>query len=419
MKKYFLFFVIFVTSLLIPSDIFADDGGPNTVFWIKSDKVVCISVNNPEDIPQGKILVYDYSSKIGEKMGKPWADVQKGKCYEYDQGVLTDSEKAKLKSSYNRGEIFLVEKIFYDQIKDYIKYKPTEDLTQISDQKPIWYVGYKGVLTASDIDYVTFTGISSNDVFPTKYELGETVTSFSSDYSEFKQKMLNDHDFNKVSSLYQDLAGQFEEKIRFCDNRVRIEFQLYFTNTDSKYDLIDKNTIWKFKDRDVFYDESNQYWDIFSSQYDPFPIIDLIGCKSSYIEFIDSHKADFQKIDTLSAKLINKYSDTLSYDYDGITRYVFPRNDDLISKINDYINSRSIKPTPTTTKTKEYLQTSLDQPTTEKKTEIVRNSENPFVKIYFLLPFLSLSVILLILLNKNILLRSPRFARDDKLQDKK
>ena len=267
MKKIFLSVIIsLVVGLGVVNIVRADDWGPNITYWVKDNKITCLSVINPENLKSDFFFLFDYSQRVGENLGKPWVILEKGKCYEID-----DEE----------GNLYRVQIINGNerqQYSDYAKYKPTDDITASEGIVRMWPYEYEelGVTRSADIH---FTGITANSLFPTKYDFGTPVTAFISSMSEEQQKISNDQSYLEINTLYTNLAEQLESTIKSCDTRIRVEHQLSVTQYN---DVSEKNIIWKLgNNKDFSFDATKKL--------DPLSAIELMGCKASYSEFI---KAD-------------------------------------------------------------------------------------------------------------------------------
>ena len=87
MKKFLIFVAVLALLAGGAKTVKADDGGPNSNFWFLDHKTNCISILNPETTGDNAFLVFDYSAKIGQALGKPWTIVKKGECYQVDDGT--------------------------------------------------------------------------------------------------------------------------------------------------------------------------------------------------------------------------------------------------------------------------------------------------------------------------------------------
>lgn len=378
MKKIFLSVIIsLVVGLGVVSIVRADDGGPNITYWVKDNKINCLSVINPENLKSDFFFLFDYSQRVGENRGKPWVILEKGKCYEInDEG----------------GNLYRVQIINGNerqQYSDYAKYKPADDITASESIARMWPYEYRelGVTRSADIH---FTGITANSLFPTKYDFGIPITAFVSSMSEEQQKISNDQSYLEIKTLYKNLAKQLESTIKSCDTRIRVEHQLSVTQYN---DVSEKNIIWKLgNNKDFSFDATKKL--------DPLSAIELMGCKASYSEFINSHKTDFNTIDRLSQEVISKYPDAvaISGDYGPIQK----RDDSLIKKILAFVSTNEPANNAVTTTTENSTTaTPLDEPTPEKKIDLLVNSKNPLMRVYVYLPILALvGIIIFFLLKK-------------------
>jgi hypothetical protein len=375
MKKIFLSVIIsLVVGLGVVSIVRADDGGPNITYWVKDNKINCLSVINPENLKSDFFFLFDYSQRVGENRGKPWVILEKGKCYEInDEG----------------GNLYRVQIINGNerqQYSDYAKYKPADDITASESIARMWPYEY-GVTRSADIH---FTGITANSLFPTKYDFGIPITAFISSMSEEQQKISNDQSYLEIKTLYTNLAKQLESTIKSCDTRIRVEHQLSVTQYN---DVSEKNIIWKLgNNKDFSFDATKKL--------DPLSAIELMGCKASYSEFINSHKTDFNTIDRLSQEVISKYPDAvaISGDYGPIQK----RDDSLIKKILAFVSTNEPANNAVTTTTENSTTaTPLDEPTPEKKIDLLVNSKNPLMRVYVYLPILALvGIVIFFLLKK-------------------
>ncbi len=378
MKKIFLSVIIsLVVGLGVVSIVRADDGGPNITYWVKDNKINCLSVINPENLKSDFFFLFDYSQRVGENRGKPWVILEKGKCYEInDEGG-------------NLCRVQIINGNERQQYSDYAKYKPADDITASESIARMWPYEYRelGVTRSADIH---FTGITANSLFPTKYDFGIPITAFISSMSEEQQKISNDQSYLEIKTLYTNLAKQLESTIKSCDTRIRVEHQLSVTQYN---DVSEKNIIWKLgNNKDFSFDATKKL--------DPLSAIELMGCKASYSEFINSHKTDFNTIDRLSQEVISKYPDAvaISGDYGPIQK----RDDSLIKKILAFVSTNEPANNAVTTTTENSTTaTPLDEPTPEKKIDLLVNSKNPLMRVYVYLPILALvGIVIFFLLKK-------------------
>jgi len=376
MKKVFLVVITLLMSLGVVNTVRANDGGPNTTYWVKDTKITCLSVVNPENLKSGFFFLFDYSPRVGESRGKPWVILEKGKCYEIDD------------EGGNLYRVQIINGNERQQFSDYYKYKPTDDITANDSIIRMWPYEYRG-LGVSRSDDIHFTGINANKVFPTKYDFGIPVTAFSSYVSEEQQKISKDASFLEIEKLYGNLAKQLETTIRLCDTRIRVEHQLGVTQYN---DVLEQNIIWRLGNGKDF--------SFVANKLDSLTAIELMGCKQSFSEFINSHKTEFTTIDRLSQDVINKYPNAVavSGDYGPIQK----RDESLIKKIITFVNTAKPLNNTTVTPKNENATTAtpLDEPTPEKKIDTLVNSKNPLMRAYVYLPILALIGIIIFFLFK-------------------
>lgn len=417
-KKYLS--LVFVLTFLIVSarTVKADDGGPNSAFWVIDHKTNCVSVINPEALGTNAFLVFDYSAKVGQTRGKPWTIVEKGKCYEVDDGT-EDMYLIKIVKGDER-EVF----------SNYGSYSPTDSIPQIfckdnasnnqyhdydcSTTKlgysitPMRFLGENSVTTTA-LESIHFTGITANALFPTKYDFGFLVTSFSSTMPEKLKPIVNYPSFVSVSNLYTSLAKQLVSTLQSCDTRVRVESQYNFdfiASYGEPLSLHIKNVVWKLANNQ---DTIVQTFDLGTGENgwpkgltkpDMLNEVDLMGCKTAFSAFIKTHQTDFSTIDRLAQEVITKYPSALKKSDNDYLSPISLRNSTEISKILAFANSSSTSnptqnvTTPPTQTQQVVTPTVLDEPTPEKKTDMLVNSSNPLMRVYVWLPLLALIGIL-------------------------
>lgn len=400
-RRVFGFIIIFtlINGAIIPF-VHADDGGPNTLFWVTDQKVNCVSVTNLEVLSTGAFLVFDYSAKVGESLGKPWTIVEKGKCYEMEDG----SE-----------DIYVVKVVTgkeHETFSNYSLYKSTDSVREIfcknndctlpgSLIKPTYFFGAHSV-TTSGSDVIHFTGITADALFPTKYMFGYPVTSVTSiPVNDALDPIIKSTAFVQASTLYTSLAKQLVSALNSCDTRVRIERQYSLTETDFLGIYI-KNVIWRLaNNEDVLVQTAAQIPTSYAlSKTDILNQINLMGCKNTFSTFVKTHADDWSAIDKNVEAVIAEYPEALTSN--GIDATIRLRDTVELSNILAFANDQALAP-----KTIEISElpetiivTELDEPTPEKKTEIVMESENPLTKIYTILPILALVGLIVFLIAK-------------------
>jgi len=406
--------LVFVLAFLIVGarTVKADDGGPNSAFWVIDHKTNCISVINPEATGDNAFLVFDYSAKIGQTRGKPWTVVEKGKCYEIDDG----SEEMYLVKIVkgNEREIF----------SKYSSYSPTDSVPQIfckdnaSNNQyhdydcrttklgysivPTYIIGENSVTTSAS-ESIHFTGITANALFPTKYDFGFPVTSFISTMPEELKPIVNYSSFVSASNLYTSLAKQLVINLQSCDSRLRVERQYRFDTIASYGEPLSLhvgNIVWRLSNNK---DAIVQTFDL-GIGANGFPKglttpdilneVKLMGCATDFSVFIKAHQTDFATIDRLAQEVITKYPSALKKSDNDYLSPISLRNSAEILKILAFENNPSttsgIVTTPLTQTPQNITQTVLDEPTPDKKKDMLVNSSNPLMRVYVWLPIIAL-----------------------------
>lgn len=426
--------LLIVFSLLFFKIVSADDASANPIFTAHRDKVTCVSVVNPESMPDGYFLLYDYSSKIGTELGRPWSIVEKGKCYEIDhsggaiyvvKGGEVDKAKFRNLSLYTP-----------DQNIEIKTYKNKEGAVYQDPGTPYSFddVVYE-MFPSEGQDYVE--GSSGQDyylrnsylpyIIPTKYEFGENITFTSAmgsmyenptiDLSGFSKEeiakikvtanILHDPRYNKqILDLYSTLAENLTTTLNSCDNRTRVEYQINLSNKS-----INQKQIWKLKDGSEVTQAVNEYsWD------DQVGFVSQIGCKDAYINFIQSNKSIIDAIDNLAEAILkdNKAGpdeETISINKNQTKILAFiagtyspeKLSEDRLMRLvslyeppfPDFLNIKENNVTTISTQP-----TVLEEPTSEKKMDEISHSGNKLFKIYTVLPILGIIVMVFIVRKK-------------------
>lgn len=406
MKKYIVLSLVLIFLFVGVKIVKADDGGPNTNFWAIDNKTHCASFINPEVVGSDTFLVFDYSSKVGQDRGKPWTIIEKGKCYEVEDG----SEEVYLVKivNGNEREIFSNYNIYNstDNISQKICSNYDCNITTIGHLiTPLYLIGETSVTNTAS-ESIHFTGVEINKLFPTKYDFGFPVTSHSSMMPEELKPIVYYPSFVSAENLYNSLAEQLNSTLQSCDSRIRVESQ-YYIETDNWKNLFlfRKNLIWRLSDnKDVIVEVRNLNGEY--TKPDSLNEVELMGCKIAFGAFIQTHQTDFSTIDRLAQEVITKYPNALKKgESESDSDYLSPislRNNTEISKILAFANnSNTTSGTVTIPPTQQVVTpTVLDEPTPEKKTDILVNSSNPLMRVYVWLPTVALLGILIVLVFK-------------------
>ena len=178
-----------------------------------------------------------------------------------------------------------------------------------------------------------------------------------------------------------------ETDIRSCDTRQRIEYQLFVTG---KEELALRQIVWRL-DNDSDFVADSEFNSYTKNLPEAFSTLGTIGCQTTFSRFINTHRPDFNTLDSLVKKLISEIPDVMGGD-DFST--VSLRNPEDLRLIETFVSNTWISPKPTPaaapriyiSPTAAVTPTQLDEPTIEKKTEIVQKSSRPWLFLYFLLP---------------------------------
>jgi hypothetical protein len=359
------------TGIVVP--VLANDGAPNDVFWVKNNKINCLSVINPEDIGDNYFLLFDYSPRVGQERGKPWVILEKGKCYEVDEegGVLY--------------RITIVNGDERQQYSDYARYQSTDDIaSNVNDNIfpnvniiGMWPIAYTG-REEYRLHAIYFTWIRAREVFPTKYDFGAPITERAVLPSREADEMVNDQSYLAIQKLYTDLAIELGDTIRSCDTRIRVEHQL---SVEQNNYVSEKNVIWRLSNNEDFGFSVAQ-------KITSLEAIEKIGCRESFSEFINTHKSDFNTIDRLSEEFISKYPNAVAIS--GEYGPIMERDSAVSQKILAFVDTDSPVFIETSTNEDSIKATLLDEPTTEEKGNLLFNSENLLMQAYIYLPIFAL-----------------------------
>ncbi len=403
-----LFCILCFLSSYIPL-VYADDGGPITSFWLMHEKIICVSVTNPDFYGDELFLVYDYSPEVGKKLGRPWSFVEAGKCYEADE---------------DGGTLYFVKKVTGNEwttLANYPEYSPEASIKDANIDKsavvgfwgdPDTYYGISG----SRYKDLYFTGLHLDDLIPTKYGPSTYMTHFYSTTPDYIIAAFEDPDYLKYAGLINKLVKELSIELQKCDRRSRIEYR--FTFTDSRHDWPYEHVVWGFADgRNILLPKSWVFKDyLFGSE--PFQVITLLGCRDTYVRFLKAHQADFAKADEAAESLLAKYD---ANNIKNIYELVAPRTQEAIDAINSYlVSSVPVELELVTKSAKTSVANppapSVDVPVNEEepmakrvgvgldpmpdeKAELYFGSARVFMKVYLVLPviaFFGMGVILVV-----------------------
>lgn len=382
MKKYLISIIIFLIATIgIFNFVNANDGGgPNPLFWMKHNKITCVSIVDPENINKDFFLVFDYSFNVGEKLGKPWTIIEKGKCYEIDETggdiyrvQLINGNERKLFENYNAFKVTdNISRMFcmYEDVGDCdlpVVFPLTDSLFLDAFFAP--------VLDSQDI--ILDTGIRADEVFLTKYDFPDELSYDGPGEEENPVPLFRKNlSYIQATTIYEFLAKDLQNRLRQCDNRIRVEYQIVVSPADNKF-LELKDIIWRLNNGKDLSFRAAGFNSFGRNNMDSLERIDLMGCKSEFSDYINSHKTDFDILDKLGDEIIKKYPDA-----------VIKRNPSIINKILSFAVGAEIE--TSSSSTEPVVSTTLDEPTSKKKLDILFNSSNPLMRMYVLLPLIAL-----------------------------
>lgn len=421
-------FALLITSFFFFSIAYADDTSSNPIFTAHKDKVTCVSVADPEDMPDGYFLLFDYSTSMGMQLGRPWSVVEKGKCYEID---------------HTGGAIYIIKGNEADKVKfkDSSLYKPDHNIEErgyntVGADEPLYSNGaisqilppYPVESNTQDLYMQTFY---LPNIIPTKYNFKEGITYSTSmgymfrnesdfnftgyspeDISKTKTllSIVKDPRYNKqILDLYSILASGLTNILNSCDNRSRVEYQL---------DLQTKSIsqIWKLKDGTVISPAMNEY-DI-NPREPSIGFLYQIGCREAYKSYLETNQSTINTIDNIASTILKdnhvESSDqaisineskpkiisflTGTYTPEKLLADKIQTSESLYS-FPDFVKIKS-NVGATKTIASPIPSTVLEEPTPEKKMEDIKGSSNKFFKLYTMLPIIGLVIILVVIIIK-------------------
>lgn len=419
MKKIFLSPIISVILIFSGfGSANADDVGPNPVFWLRDSKPVnCVSINNPDRTGDSynSFYVFDYSSTIGEKLGRPWSVMKKGICYQFDSD-----------DHYN--DIYAVGLINGDErkmLENAAGNQPTDNLINNSSSGKDMIIERQHF-----IDYNTnhgwLYGINLGDLLPTKYALlayesssdayyvnslaeelkipleEAAIKAINKDNPNYGEAMRRD-DYIEVARMYTTFAINIKKELANCDTRRRVEYRI--DQTDGSLDNF--SVIWSLADKtEVVYARANSFLGI-KDKIDPLSALAYMGCQNNFSRFVKENQIEFDKFDILVGKLLEKYPDIFrtEKEADSKKELVYINYSASNSNVNDGKAPETKSgglgnnvPGPSADK---ISSTILEGPTSAKKTDMIFESSNLLVKAYIFLPLAAfIGMVLFVILRK-------------------
>jgi hypothetical protein len=405
-KKYLS--LVFVLALLIVGvrTVKADDSGQSIYgakdLWVTPGKILCASVTNPE-FSDG-FLIYDYSSTTGSHLGRPWTIVEPGKCYEFKFNSFDMPDGMFYKLQSTTGNMANLKSGFENFTS---MHSSSEDIQNIMDSQNVSDEMTLGGMKLSKFGtngfgWISFpyerTNINLDNLIPTTYKFGggdSTAQGMTPG-----RKAATSQEFVNANTAYDTLLQQLNSALSFCDNRVRVEYQLSLEHSPNSFpEGINgfklTNIVSRFSDgRNVVTPPRPGFWTRENSGVQT-PQIDFVrwdlsqieteGCKSAFDTFVLSHKKDFVDFNQKALQFINKYPDI---------GYIGKRDSASLAEIDSFIGKTMIPVSHNTGVLSTTPTTAIDEPTPEKKTDTLINSSNPLMRVYVWLPLVALIGIL-------------------------
>ncbi len=400
-KQSFAAMAILSAFILIPNVyVHANDSFESATYWLNNDsKIVCASFDLSQ-MPSNYFLVFDYSPTAGKDRGKPWAIVEDGKCYAltlesklFSVEQTTGDEKSAIEFA---SESFDPEVNFIDvycpgSAKDEYDAYPLDNCIKnyAINELEVWY-DRPGIGLNDPGDLYGF-GIWAYTLFPTKYNYTYFVTTFTSNFGDFQGVLKNDVDFKEAFDLYNNLAKDLNQALNSCDARTRVEHQYKITPQDYNNlgypSTSERKIVWKI-DETNFYELPPLWNKKFGTDRNSLEFVSAMGCTETYLAFLREHASDFERSDVLAELLLSRYpieSKNMVEERDPAELQAIKDFPVIKASVTDasndmYLNEKNIKPTE------------LDEPTVEKKIEILNETGNTFVHLYLIMPFVTILV---------------------------
>ncbi|GEM_PF-6172004 len=431
----FVALVTFCLLLLAPTyPSSANDGGSDPTFLMRSGTEICLTVPDQNMEKDPYFWVFDYSHSMGEKLGRPWSVIEPNECYQFDK---------------NGGRIFRIKEtneLSPGSFRDHSSFKSNDSIPSNFCESTGCYEDrsiseFTNIFSAwpdlglRETDIIFNTGITADSVFPTNYNLGILTTQFVALHPDAFPQLTRESPFTDMQEKYTELAEKFQKEIRECDDRQRVEYRAEVDKESSRLEL--KGQLWTWPDQDPVLIDIHP--SDLTYRTDSLEILELIGCRQVYAEFLETHQKDIDQINKWLDELEKEHGNLEEEFHDPI---FIERSDEAIEEmwsfadgslevtpdeeiflspsdvevkeetepepeISSYQNdspSETEKETSTEPRSpappdqEEFAETPASEPTKEKKRETVLLSEDPFVRLYLVLPILAFLGLLSILL---------------------
>ena len=329
-----------IAVFVAPTFVFGNDYASNKEAWINHDKIVCFGIDNIDQYKNDYLVIYDYSTEVGTKLGKPWATVERGKCYEVD---FTNEEVYVFKYPLS-SEAELV----FNGNKSYIPNTNIADILKTCDLKPDYetYCHQDGISRLQPFDGFygigesaegasQSTAISLDSVLPTKYSVHIGYTGFFSHFGNPYSTtgvIKDDERYVYSKALFGTLASKLDQATEQCDIRQRIEERFSLRQSDetdsSKIKLQKTDRIWRLSaGEDVIVDFRTTT---------PLQRVELLGCTATLHKFLKDYQQDIQGLENAFGGIYTDYcASTGDYDACSIVKLRGEEEYSLLRKFAD------------------------------------------------------------------------------------
>jgi len=311
-----IFFCILFFALIAPNVVLGNDYATDTSLWLKHDKITCWSLSNLEEHEEKSIFIFDYSRKVGKTLGKPWAVVESGKCYQIDSNYDQIFEEGE-----NESLVYVFKQPISSEFQS-ILVNTTDAEANVEDFIQACSVGWrkncksnppvvKIILSINDTSHSfgvsadakrNSFGISFANFLPTKFIFGALYDGgFSTLPTEHEEKILNSSHSLQAQELRRSLLNGLQFMLNKCDTRIRIEEKgiIKPKNDLSDYSEV-SDAIWRLESGKDFWIENDTPM---------FERIQLMGCSDEYHAFLKEKKGVVAELDQLMEILHNEHGD--------------------------------------------------------------------------------------------------------------
>ena len=375
-------------TFLIPNFVSANDSFGVPTYKLINENVITCGSFDLSGVPEDSFLVFDYSKEIGIVRGKPWTIIEQGKCYQLDTNdtqvfqvvVRSGSEREMVETAAKQhGTSASFSEVFCDQpeLSDSPQPHSCSSIHTIYDTYGVTQGdGYLGL--GYQPEYLYSLGIWAPSLFPTKYEFGAFITTAEASFYEFQTTVLTkDLEFQEADALYTRLAEDLNAVLKKCDTRKRLEYRFtpVASVTTGEIGYLGGDMVWRLADGMDFIIKP-KYGEPEEELRDSIELVAAMGCADEYRAYLSENAEDFKRIDVLAEGMLERYADSYA---DIMVHEHEPKELASILRFweGEEVNIESVTPTTTT----EY-----EAPNPMLQLLSLWNSENPLMKLYYLLP---------------------------------